>query len=381
MGRTISWRNLVGQNRIKETFSTAFENNSLGHAYLFSGDPGAGKFQAALELALAVHCDNDGETPCYNCNSCRQVLAYSYTDFHCLFPVALKPAHTISGDSSKLSEEGWNFIAEETRKKLNDPYALNESRLRNLPVAWIRELNHSIMRGTVKGKTNVVIICDVDIMQKGSANAMLKTLEEPPPHTIILLLTSRLYSVLPTIRSRCQIVRFGSITPEEIAASLAKEYSKDVKDPEIIYAVECATGSYGKAKSLIDDSQEVFTEQAHILWELCIKNRSWNELTGAIEKVNDEYLGGGWDYVAAERLLISFLHIIRKTFFGNISGTEKYIMGSDVSSEAHDFGIQAADRLYVSGEKAVSAIRARSNVLLVLVSFVLSVLEIIHGEN
>lgn len=381
MERSIVWQKLIGQKRVKETLSKAFANNALGHAYLFSGDPGVGKFQAALELALAVHCEKNGEVPCYTCASCRQILNYAHTDFHLIFPVALDASHKRQGDSSKLSEEGWDFIAKEAHKKLADPYILNESRLRTLPVDWIRELNHAVMRGAIQKKSNVVIICDVDIMKKESANAMLKTLEEPPPGTIILLLTSRLYSVLPTIRSRCQVIRFGSLGPEDVSAALVKIYEKKPNDPEIQYAVESGAGSYGRAKDLIDESLEAYSEQAFLLWKHCLNKSSWNTLTEALEEVNEEYLGGGWDYAAAEKLLISFLHIIRKTFFRNIHGTEKYFMGGNPLPEIEGFDISTADGLYVQCEKAISNIRSRGNVLLVLVTFILSVLEIIHGKN
>ncbi len=221
--KKLVWKHVVGQRRIRDTLGTAFENASLGHAYLFSGPVGVGKFQTALELAFALLCNSTEEVPCYKCDACRQILTYAHPDFHCVFPLSLSKEHKAGGDSSKLSDDGWKYIAEQTRFKIENPYTVTESRIRHIPVEWIRELNHSIIRGTIQGNINVAIICDVDVMQAASANAMLKTLEEPPPNTIMFLLTPRPHAVLPTIRSRCQIIRFGSVAPDEATSALCRK--------------------------------------------------------------------------------------------------------------------------------------------------------------
>lgn len=383
MQKRLVWQNLIGQNRIKETLAAAFESGSLGHAYLFCGASGVGKFQAALELAFALLCSREGGVPCYKCESCRQILSYSHPDFHLVFPVKLEKSHKSSGDSSKLSGEGWKYISEETRKKINNTYSVSESRLMHIPVEWIRELNHSIMRGTIQGKTNVAIVCDVDIMQKASANAMLRTLEEPPSNTVILLLSQRPHAVLPTIRSRCQILRFGGIADDDLKNSLSSSSPLKPDDPKISYAVQCAGGSYGKAMTLIEESIDVYADQADYLWELCVRRASNKEVTSALERVAYDFLGGGFDYAAAEKLLVSFLHIIRKIFFQNINGKEAYIINEKIISktEIPPVNAETAGRLYDSCEEAISAVRARGNVLLVLITFLMSISEIIHGES
>ncbi len=253
----------------------------------------------------------------------------------------------------------------------------------HIPVEWIRELNHSVSRGTIKGKTNVAIICDVDIMQAASANAMLKTLEEPPPDSLILLLTKRPHAVLPTIRSRCQIIRFGWISPGAMAHSLCKEYSLDSDTPDIKHAVACADGSYSKAKLLIEESLDIFAGQANALWQLCLKESSFNNnVITALEILVEDYLGIGKDYAACEKLLIAFLHIIRSTFFRSIGDTENYINKLS-THEISNSGLcaESIEKLFAECEKAISAIRARGNILLVLTTFIMSVMEIIHGEK
>ena len=374
MGKKLVWKNLIGQQRIKDTLAAPFESGSLGHAYLFCGAVGVGKFQAALELSFALLCDREDSVPCYECESCRQIKSYSHPDFHLVFPVKLEKLHKSSGSS--LSEEGWQHIAEKTVEKINNPYEIKETRLMHIPVEWIRELNHSIMRGTIQGKTNVAIVCDVDIMKQASANAMLKTLEEPPSNTVIFLLSQRPHAVLPTIRSRCQVLRFGSIADEAVKESLRDSSELKPDDPKIAYAVECAGGSYGKALALLEESIDVYAEQADCLWKFCVQRASYREVTQALEVVSEKHLGSGFDYAAAEKLLLSFLHLIRKTYFQNINGKEAYIIDETSMSNAETSG-----ELYSSCEKAISAVRARGNILLVLITFLMSVSEIIHGEK
>ncbi len=381
MSKTLVWKQLVGQNRVKETLSTAFMNGSLGHAYLFSGPAGMGKFQVALELARALLCTNENNVPCYTCESCRQIDSFSHPDFHCVFPIALDKEHKVSGENTKLSDSGWQFVGDETRKKIKNPYLLTETRLLRIPVDWIRELNHSIMRGTIQGKTNVAIICDVDVMQAGSANAMLKTLEEPPANTLMILLTQRPHTVLPTIRSRCQIIRFGSIAEDVLIRALSEECSLDADDAKVKHAVNNASGSYGKALSLVEESLDVFAEQAIHLWQLCAKKVPLNTMIERVEQVTEEYLGDGYDYAAGEKLLTSFLHIIRTTFFQGIPEKGKYINGIDTDNAGIHVEVEMADQLFTSCEKAISAVRARGNVLLILITFLMSVSEILHGKE
>ena len=100
-----------------------------------------------------------------------------------------------------------------------------------------------------------------------------------------------------------------------------------------------------------------------------------------LETTTQEYLGGGYDYAAAERLLVSFLHIIRSTFFTSITGNEKYINVIPTGNLPVTVDVATADRLCTTCEKAIAAVRARGNLLLVLSTFYMSMSEIIHGKS
>jgi hypothetical protein len=114
------WKKLIGQQHIKDVLGAAFAKDSFGHAYLFCGEDGVGTFQAAVELALALLCEKSDEAPCYQCDSCRQLLNYNHPDFHCVFPVALQKEHKSSDKG--LNEAGWSYLAEVCREKIANPY-------------------------------------------------------------------------------------------------------------------------------------------------------------------------------------------------------------------------------------------------------------------
>lgn len=378
MGRKLVWQRLIGQERVRETLGAAFANNSLGHAYLLSGPSGSGKLQAALEIAYALHCERD-EAPCYECDSCRRVQEVSHPDLHCVFPVALEAKHKVKGER-KLNELGWIYIAEQIRGKIRNPYQFVDTPVkRTIPVEWIRELNQAIWRGTVRAQTNVAIIGDVDLMNASSANAMLKTLEEPPPNTVMFLLTERPHAVLPTIQSRCQIMRLGAVSPNVLAAALAAEFGLDSDSPGVVGAVQFAEGSYGRARLLVEESLDVLSEQARTLYALCVQEERWGTLALPLEKVVAEHLAGGKDLHACEKLIQALANLARGSFLQDIPGSAKYIHNAGEAVIA--LGAKETSLLLAACEKAVQAIRSRANVLLVLATFLISLSEIAHGEE
>jgi len=171
----IKWKQFAGQERIKDVLGAAYEHNTLGHAYLFCGEAGTGKFAAALELGMALLCKSEHVHPCYECEACRKVLHYTHPDFHVIMPVSLQKEH--KSDSSKLTDEGWKYISGAIGARIANPYFPREfSTLPSIPVEWMRELNHAVLRGALEGGKNVAILDGVDTMNKESANSMLKTL-------------------------------------------------------------------------------------------------------------------------------------------------------------------------------------------------------------
>ena len=371
--KQLQWNFLAGQERIKEVLSAAFAREKLGHAYLFCGETGTGTFAAALDLAMALLCRSEGRQPCGECDGCRKVLSFSHPDFHVVMPLSLQKEH--KGSDGRITEEGWNEFGIRVKERIADPYLLPEfSSLPSIPVDWIREVTHAIRRGTVEKGKNIVLIDGVDRMQKESANAMLKTLEEPPEDTLMLLCTERLHTVLPTIVSRCQLLRFGALPPETVKKELIERYafSDDAALEKVLH-----TGSIGQAGRMLRQSGEDDDRYIGEFWQ-CLAGGNMPDVFAKIDEIS-----GAGDYGTYEALFTGLMRGIRNSFFGTIDSSGNYILG-DCLPETAVKGVQSprpVEELVRSCENAISQIRSRANSSLVLLNFANNVMEILHGKE
>ncbi len=160
----------------------ALASEKVPHAYLFSGPRGVGKHLTARTLAMTLNCAEEGTDACGVCRSCTKVIRETHPD---VFEVGLPE-----------------------KKK-------------SIPIDSVRELERRLFVRPYEGRAKVAIIDPADLMTTAAANALLKTLEEPRPGSFIVLVTSRASSLLPTVRSRCQIVRFRPLPDETVADLLA----------------------------------------------------------------------------------------------------------------------------------------------------------------
>ncbi len=172
---------LVGQQAIKTALKNALAEGKIAHAYLFSGPRGTGKTSAARILAKALNCEQ-GPTvhPCGHCNNCERITAGASMD---VFEI----------DAAS-----------------------------NTGVDNIRDLREQIAFTPVESRYKIYIIDEVHMLSTGAFNALLKTLEEPPPHAVFILATTDPQKVPATIQSRCQRFEFRRITVDDIVEHLAQ---------------------------------------------------------------------------------------------------------------------------------------------------------------
>lgn len=371
----MQWRQLVGQERAKLCLDAAMASGKLGHAYLFAGDSGTGKFAAAIELTMAVLCRASEETrPCYECESCRKVLHYSHPDLHVIMPVLLDKEHR--GSDGKLKDEGWQYISHTVAARIGNPYLPQDvSGIASIPVEWVREVNQAINRGALDKGKNVAILDGIDMMNKDAANAMLKTLEEPPPNTLMILLTDRFHAVLPTIISRCQVLRFAFLSPEQIQSQLVARYSVDESDPRVRHA--SFTGSLGRAVFAFEHPSDEIVKEAAVFWAAC-QDGAWPQIIEAVDKLSKLD-----DVGAYEKFFIEMMNLLRGAFFRNLGGTEKYFT-VDGAPAIGLHGIETAEELSRIArvcEDAIGWVRARGNTGLVFVNFAIAMMETINGKK
>lgn len=216
---------LVGNERVKEVLRRVLERGRVAGALLFVGEDGVGKRLFALELAKAMNCRQPTGTEA--CDACPSCLRINQSRF---------PAYDNEDDNR--SRLVWS---EHTDVALVRPFK------RIIRVPPMRELEREANYRPLEGRARFFIIEDADRLNESSSNALLKTLEEPPATSHLVLLTARPSALLPTIRSRCQVIRFAPLGVEEMQAHLTKERSLPKREANLLAHI--ARGSLGRALS------------------------------------------------------------------------------------------------------------------------------------
>ena len=212
--RPQSFSEIIGQGRIVQTLTNSLASKSVSHAYLFSGPRGSGKTTIARIFAKAINCQKQfNSEPCNKCDSCQEIMGAKSMDL-----VEIDAASHTSVDN-------------------------------------VRELIEGIKFSPVKSKYKVFIIDECHQLSKSAANALLKTLEEPPAHAIFMLATTEAHKMIPTIVSRCQRFDFKKLQVPEIIKKLEFILKKEnIKfDPSALSLIALnARGSFRDAESLLD---------------------------------------------------------------------------------------------------------------------------------
>ncbi|MDD5738842.1 MAG: DNA polymerase III subunit gamma/tau [Candidatus Pacebacteria bacterium] len=219
---------VAGQETVIQTLTNSIARNLIGHGYLFSGAHGCGKTSVARLFAKAINCQNrkDGEfEPCDKCDSCLEIN---------------------HGNSIDLIE-----IDAASNRGIDE----------------IRELKEGIRFSPTKSKYKVFIIDEAHQLTKEAANALLKTLEEPPAHAVFILATTELHKMIATIVSRCQQFTFKKLKLPELVSRLEyilkQEKIKFEKQALELIAIK-ASGSVRDAEKLLDQAVS-FTESGGVL--------------------------------------------------------------------------------------------------------------------
>ncbi len=267
------FRNILAQEKAISILSNSIENNRIANSYLFYGPEGIGKFTAALYFGMALNCTSPSDRrPCGVCNSCRKFLNFGHPDFIFVFPT---PNLEISLEgrikSSKMLDEYNSYLE---NKKTTPWKEFMFSAGTAIRISSIRYLEHRISRSPNEANFKIYIIEDAHEMTIQASNAFLKTLEEPPSDTVIILTTSKPNSLLPTIISRCQQIPFRSIPKTVIESKLAE--NKNLDEVEIKLYARIANGSLEKALRLADEGHIQSREKTLELLKLVLTGNDLN---------------------------------------------------------------------------------------------------------
>jgi DNA polymerase-3 subunit delta' len=249
----MAWTRIINQDRVVRTLTRSLLQGRVAHAYLFHGPPGAGKRAVALEMARALECKSAAAEACEACDACRKTRRMVHPDVHVVLPhpwsqEADRDEEDMGKRVQRMGDNPYAAIDYVRRPSLSDPSATSNKqvlfRIEQVRQDLIRPMTLSKGEGAYK----VAIVIDAERMNTESANTFLKMLEEPPPQTVFLLLTSRPDTLLPTIVSRCQKVRFDPLAPEALAQALQKREGIAADTANML--ARMADGSYSRALEL-----------------------------------------------------------------------------------------------------------------------------------
>ncbi len=209
----MGWSRIVGHETVVERLRQALERGRLSHAYLFVGPEGVGKELVARELAKAVQCAGGRAEACDHCPACQKVEHGNHPDV----------AFVRRREGGARGERRAQVLIEQVREEIQDAIAYKP----------------------FEGRYKVFVIVDAGQMTEEAQNCLLKTLEEPPPHSLLVLLAARLGPFVDTVVSRCQIVRFRPLALGEAERILVEGHGLEPGRARVL--ARLAEGSPGRA--------------------------------------------------------------------------------------------------------------------------------------
>lgn len=202
-------REILKQESAVNLLKLSFQKKRLSHAYLFTGPRGVGKETTAWAFLFHLFCERDKEYPCGECKACRKIEKEIHPDVRILYPEK-----------------------------------------REITIGQIRDTIHFLKYRPLEAEYKIIFIKEADKINLEAGNALLKSLEEPPPYVIFILISENFSKLLPTIVSRSQIVRFRSLPKEVIKEFLKKRFLFEDNIAETL--ADISFGSIGKAVTIAE---------------------------------------------------------------------------------------------------------------------------------
>jgi len=318
----VSLEDVPGQPRVKRFLKRLLRCDHVPHALLFSGMAGIGKKSVSVELAKALNCpEPPAEDACGACSSCRKI------------------AGGIHPDVMEIGREG-----------------------RHIRVEQIRALQERLRFRPFEGRKRVVVVEDVRDMTVEAANAFLKILEEPPDNNVLLLLAPDSQGVLPTIRSRCCLVRFQPLEDRYVEERLMADHGLEASEARQL--ARLAEGSLDRARRLLESGG--IERRREILGRLeALPGLSMTELFALTARwaAESEHLEEDLEYVNLR---------VRDWTLSRFTGEEAETRAGGATELRH-LSLDRLFRLYEHVEQSIGRLKLNANKQLVLEGICLEV--------
>lgn len=382
----MSWDRLIGLEREKSLLQKAILSGKISSAYLFYGSEGIGKKAMALQFAKAINCENPIKNlsthtidSCEECDSCRMMNNLSHPNLHLIYSLPSGKASDNKSDSplSRLDDKQISDLQSQLEKLASNPYhRFLLQGAHTIKIDQIREIKKKIALTSARKGKSFIIILNAEEMTRESANAFLKTLEEPNENTHIILVTSQKDTLLDTILSRTQLFYFHTPTIEEIKEGLMEKYGVDQNKSQVIAAL--SNGSIAAAlEQLEKEFIDLRSELVDIL-RIALRKKGYRiDLIERIDKLIKE--NDSREIVSA---LLLFEIWFRDALYYSKSEELLKIINLDMKDIIQKFVNNISNFDYTEAikliEKSIILIKKNVNIQLILVNLYLGLRTYLH---
>ena len=327
----MSFDNILGQDRPKESLKKALQSGRIPNSYLFYDQDSVGKKLTAYELCKSLNCNTLGPIDsCDKCSSCLKIEKGIHPDVHILEP-QIPPG----------------------------------ARQAVIKIDAIRELQKKLMYLPYEGHTKVVIINDAEKMNLQAANSFLKTLEEPPSKTLIILIASNPYQLLPTIVSRCQGIKFYPLSVEVIKKIVSKHLLIETGENQLEEVEIRAQRSMGRVALALNENLIESSGHREELINL-ITEVSFKRMDRAFHWTKEQ----GKQVDKIQLILDELINILRDTALIKICQESSFIFNKDLMPQlkilAQQKSISSLLILFDAVQSTKSALKSNANTQLSL---------------
>ncbi|MFY9572646.1 MAG: DNA polymerase III subunit delta' [Blastocatellia bacterium] len=288
------FKSLIGNDRIKTLLQRAISEGRIGQSLLMAGPRGVGKYQFAVALAQALNCAHvEKGDACGDCVICRKIERREYGD-----------VRTILRESK-------------------DPSIKKDYKSQFIKIDQIRELSELAQFRPYEGRRRIFIIDEAEWLRHEAANSLLKTLEEPPPSSLLVLVTSKPYALIETIRSRCLLLSFAPLDAAEIENHLRTKQNKTAEEARLL--ARLSRGSLGQAREIeLEEYLETRNTMLELVETLASSHNDANLLAAS------EYLGRRLEKDDFEGHLDTLMVLLADAFYIKL-GSQESLTNTDVA--------------------------------------------------